>query len=254
MVGKERLTIAILQARMSSSRLPGKVMLQINGQPMIYRQIERIRQASAIDEIIVATSTDSSDDSLAEFLQNRGIAVFRGSLDDVLSRFLEIVNDMRPTAIVRLTGDCPLVMPELIDIMVAKFYESDTDYLSNTLEPTYPDGLDVEVMKASALRELTAFELTAAEKEHVTLGIYRRPSIFILKNFLGDEDLSQNRWTVDYHEDLVFVRKVFSEFIYRESTFTIEDVKLFLANNIDLRSAILADRRNEQLGDIENGE
>lgn len=239
---------------MSSSRLPGKVMLPINGEPMIFRQIERIRQASTIDEVIVATSTDPSDDSLIEFLLDKGIEVFRGSLDDVLSRFLEIQREMYSTAIIRLTGDCPLVMPELIDAMVAKFYETDVDYLSNTLKPTYPDGLDVEVIKPSALEKLAAFDLSGAEREHVTLGIYSRSSIFTLKNFRGEKDLSQRRWTVDYLEDLAFVRKVFSEFEGRESFFTLEDTMELIVNNPGLKSAISADRRNEQLGGKEIGE
>lgn len=239
---------------MSSSRLPGKVMLPINGEPMIFRQIERIRQASTINEIVVATSTDLSDDLLAEFLKKKGVEVFRGSLDDVLSRFLDIKEEKYATAIIRLTGDCPLVMPELIDTMVAKFYETDADYLSNTLEPTYPDGLDVEVIKPSALAKLAVLDLSGAEREHVTLGIYSRPSIFTLENFCGEKDLSQNRWTVDYLEDLTFVRQVFSEFEGRESFFTLEDMMVLIGNNPGLKSAISADRRNEQLGGIEIGE
>ena len=254
MVDGKRFTIVILQARMSSLRLPGKVMLPINGEPMIFRQVERIRQASAIDEVIVATSTDPSDDSLVEFLLDKGIEVFRGSLDDVLSRFLEIQREMYATAIIRLTGDCPLVMPELIDTMVAKFYEIDVDYLSNTLKPTYPDGLDVEVIKPSALAKLATFDLSGAEREHVTLGIYSRSSIFTLENFRGEKDLSQKRWTVDYLEDLAFVRQVFSEFEGRETFFTLEDMMELIVNNPGLKSAISANRRNEQLGGIGIGE
>ena len=254
MVKRDHFTVAILQARMSSSRLPGKVMMPLNGEPMIYRQIERIRRASTIDEVIVATSTDPSNDSLVEFLQNQGIEVFRGSLNDVLSRFSEIQKDIKSTAIVRLTGDCPLVMPELIDKMVAKFYEANVDYLSNTLELTYPDGLDVEVVRPSVFTKLAELDLSETEREHVTLGIYSRPSIFTLENFHGGEDLSQRRWTVDYLEDLVFVRQVFSEFEGREPFFTLEDMMELIVNNPGLKSAISADRRNEQLGGIEIGE
>jgi spore coat polysaccharide biosynthesis protein SpsF len=246
-------TLAILQARMSSSRLPGKVMMPINGEPMIYRQIERIRQASTIDKIVVATSTDPSDDSLAKYLRIKGVEVFRGSLDDVLSRFLEIQKEIYATGIIRLTGDCPLVMPKLIDTMVAKFYETDVDYLSNTLSPTYPDGLDVEVIKPSALAKLAVFDLSETEREHVTLGIYSRPEIFTLVNFRFDEDLSQRRWTVDYHEDLEFVRQVFSEFEGRESLFTLEDMMALMVNNPDFSSGVSVDRRNEQLGGKEIG-
>ena len=145
-------------------------------------------------------------------------------------------------------------MPELIDRMMAKFYETNVDYLSNTLEPTYPDGLDVEIIRPSVFGKLATLDLNDTEREHVTLGIYSRPEMFELENFRCDEDLSQRRWTVDYLEDLEFVRRVFNEFMGRESTFTLEDTMLFLANEPDLRSAISADRRNEQLGGKEIGE
>ena len=244
-------TLAILQARMSSSRLPGKVMMPINGEPMIYRQIERIRQASTINEVIVATSTDPSDDSLVQFLQDKGIVVSRGPLNDVLSRFTKIQQETESTAIIRLTADCPLVMPELIDKMVARFYDANVDYLSNTLQLSFPDGLDVEVIRPSVFKILAELNLSETEREHVTLGIYSRPSLFTLENFHFGEDLSQRRWTVDYLEDLMFIRRVFNEFTGRESTFTFEDTMLFLANEPSLKSAISADRRNEQLGGIQ---
>lgn len=232
---------------MTSSRLPGKVMLPLNGKPMIFRQIERIKHASTIDEVIVATSTDSTDDVLAEFLGSHGIRVFRGSLNDVLSRFLEIQETLKPTAVIRLTGDCPLVMPELIDKMVQCFYDSNWDYLSNTLEPTYPDGLDVEIISACAWEKLAGLELSEPEREHVTLGIYTRPTLFKVQNFRGESDLSQKRWTVDYLEDLSFIREVYGAFVGNESAFTLRDVLLHLSKNPDLRSEISADRRNEKL-------
>jgi spore coat polysaccharide biosynthesis protein SpsF len=251
MVKQEKFTLVILQARMSSSRLPGKVMLPINGKPMIYRQIKRVEEASAIDSLIVATSTDSSDDVLVEYLTTKGVKVFRGSLEDVLSRFLEIEIQIQPAAIVRLTADCPLVMPELIDEMVARFYELNVDYLSNTLGPTYPDGLDIEIVKASALRKLGKLNLTKAEREHVTLGIYKRPLDFTLENYQGDQDLSDNRWTVDYLEDLEFVRQVFMKFEGEESKFSLAETIEFLHNNRHIKSAISPDRRNEKLGGID---
>jgi spore coat polysaccharide biosynthesis protein SpsF len=248
MVEQKNFTLVILQARMSSSRFPGKVMMPINGEPMIYRQIERIEEASVVDSLIVATSTDSSDDVLAGYLKAKGVQVFRGSLENVLSRFLEIEAQIQPTTIIRLTGDCPLVMPELIDKMVVRFYDSNVDYLSNTLEPTFPDGLDIEILKASALRKLGTFKLSTAEREHVTLGIYRRPLEFSLENYRGHQDLSKNRWTVDYFQDLEFVRQVFINFEGEESKFSFEDTMIFLANNKDIKSAISPDRRNEKLG------
>jgi spore coat polysaccharide biosynthesis protein SpsF len=254
MVKKGTFNIAILQARMSSSRLPGKVMMPVNGQPIIYRQIERIKQASTVDELIVATSTDPSDDSLAVFLLENGVKVYRGSLNDVISRFSDIQDRTKPTAIIRLTADCPLVIPGLIDAMVTRFYISDVDYLSNTLEPTYPDGLDVEVIRPSVFRTLKSYDLSAAEREHVTLAVYTRPSVFTLENFSQDVDLSYWRWTVDYFEDLVFVRRVYNEFTGRESTFTFEEILSFIANESTIRSPIAANRLGTDLSGTDVGE
>ena len=246
-------TLAILQARMSSTRLPGKVLKLINGKPMIYWQIERIRQSKSIDQLIVATSTDESDDSLSNYLAGIGIQVYRGSLDDVLSRFQEITIETVPHTVIRLTGDCPLVMPELLDEMVEDFVQSNVDYLSNALEPTFPDGLDIEIMKASSLARLTEFKLTDFEREHVTLGILERRNVFNCENFSNFEDLSNMRWTVDYQEDLTFVRLIFAAFKGREITFTFRDVLQFLENNPGIYSEISGDRRNEQSRSQLNG-
>ena len=176
-------TLVILQARMSSNRLPGKVMKEINGMPMIYWQIQRILRSKAVDDLIVATSTDVTDDVLAGYLKGISVKVFRGNLNDVLSRYLEASLAYPHGALIRLTGDCPLVMPDLIDQMVKEFYSLDADYLSNTLKPTYPDGLDIEIIKKGVLNRLVAFSLNQREKEHVTFGIYTRPEIFKCINY-----------------------------------------------------------------------
>lgn len=239
-------TLAILQARMSSTRLPGKVLMPINGKPMLYWQIARIRESKSIDQLIVATSTDVSDDSLYRYLLKEGVEVFRGSLDDVLSRFIVIAKQNNPSTIIRLTGDCPLVMPQLLDEMIKKFNNSDIDYLSNALEPTFPDGLDIEIMRASALVALAKYDLTEFEREHVTVGIHERREVFNCRNFSNLEDLSDKRWTVDHPEDLDFVRQVFGAFKGREAVFTTEEVLEFLEKNPGVSSAISAARRNEQ--------
>ncbi len=247
-------TLAVLQARTSSTRLPGKVLMEINGRPMIYWQVKRILNAAKLDKLIVATSSDSTDDELTRFLKKEGVSVYRGSLDNVLSRFLEVSAKHPHDALVRLTADCPLIMPDIIDAMVAKFHEIGVDYLSNTLEPTYPDGLDVEVVKPSALAKLARFDLDKAEIEHVTLGIYNRPTEFTRENFRGIKDLSQNRWTVDYWDDLNFVRRVFREFEGKESLFTLEDMIQLMEKYPDLSSATLVNPRNEWLSGSEMGQ
>ena len=243
-------TLVVLQARMSSSRLPGKVMMEINGKPMIYWQIQRILGSICVNSLVVATSIDPSDDPLVSFLEENLISVYRGSLDNVLSRYIE-VSEMYPhDALIRLTGDCPLVMPKLIDQMVGAFYEQDVDYLSNTLEPTFPDGLDIEIIKQGTLKCLTAFNLEPKELEHVTYGIYTRPEIFKLSNFLNKSNHSQERWTVDYQADLDFVRLIFHQFLGQESKFTYYELNEFLSGNPELQVQNCEHKRNEKL---ENG-
>ena len=240
-------TLAVLQARMSSSRLTGKVLMDLNGEAMIYRQISRIMMAKTINEIVVATSVHPSDDLLVEFLENHKVRVVRGPLEDVLSRFQLVLTNIACTALIRLTGDCPLVMPEIIDKMVSHFYDSKVDYLSNAIEPTFPDGLDIEVINPAALEKLSSFELNSSEREHVTLGLYKRPTEFRIQNYANSEDFSHMRWTVDYQEDLDFVRQVYANFIGREATFTYSDLHDFLKQNPQAISGIDASRRNEQL-------
>ena len=237
---------------MSSNRLPGKVMKEINGMPMIYWQIQRILRSKAVDDLIVATSTDVTDDVLAGYLQGISVKVFRGNLNDVLSRYLEASLPYPHGGLIRLTGDCPLVMPDLIDQMVKEFYSLDADYLSNTLKPTYPDGLDIEIIKKGVLNRLVAFSLNQREKEHVTFGIYTRPEIFKCINYENLRDCSSQRWTVDYQEDFDFVQKIFSRFRGQESEFTYEDVNEYLELNPGIESKNSDFQRNEGLRNEEN--
>ena len=246
------LSLVVLQARMSSSRLPGKVMMEINGKPMIYWQIQRILRSKCVNSLVVATSTDSSDDSLVLFLEENLINVYRGALDNVLSRYIEVSEKYVHNALIRLTGDCPLVMPELIDQMVGAFYEQEVDYLSNTLKPTFPDGLDIEIIRHGVLQKLNTYNLKPKELEHVTYGIYTRPDTFKLSNFLNESNRSHERWTVDYQEDLDFVREVYSNFAGYEVTFTYSDMLAFLRQKPDVMSGIDAARRNEQLHKEQN--
>jgi spore coat polysaccharide biosynthesis protein SpsF len=240
-------TLVVLQARMTSSRLPGKVMMEVNGRPMIFWQIQRILKAKNVNSLVVATSTDSSDDVLVNFLGENSVNVYRGSLENVLSRFIEAGEKFPHDALVRLTGDCPLTMPELIDKMVKKFFELDVDYLSNTLEPTFPDGLDIEIVKKGVLNSLSSFKLEPKELEHVTYGVYTRPKVYKLSNYLNKSNRSFERWTVDYQEDLDFVRRIFKEYPGREADFTIEEINEFLDANPRLRDQNLGKRRNEKL-------
>jgi spore coat polysaccharide biosynthesis protein SpsF len=206
------LNLAILQARMSSSRLPGKVMAPVLGEPMIGRQVERLRRARRIDKLVVATSTDPSDDPLAAYCGSLDLAVFRGSLDDVLDRFGGVLAaHPQAKAVVRLTADCPLADPDLIDRVIAHHHEAGADYTSNTLgSRSFPHGLDTEVIRPAVLAEAARNATDPYEREHVTPYIYRRPQTYRLAGVARHESLGLLRWTVDFPEDLAFVRDVYA--------------------------------------------
>jgi spore coat polysaccharide biosynthesis protein SpsF len=240
--------LVILQARMSSSRLPGKVLATINGKPMIHWQIMRLEMARNVNQIVVATSTDQSDDPLVHSLQNNGYLVQRGSLDNVLDRYLEVIRKFGEYQnVVRLTADCPLVMPEIVDKMITEFGKLNVDYLSNSLEPTFPDGLDVEIMKRSALEKLAKSQLSAAEKEHVTLGFRDKAREFAIGNYSQDLNFSNYRWTVDYQQDLEFVKRIYAEFQGRERTFGYQDLLGLLEAKPELINEISGNLRNVAL-------
>jgi spore coat polysaccharide biosynthesis protein SpsF len=223
--------LGILQARLSSSRLPGKVMKPLGGAPMIERQVERLRRARTIEKLVLATSTDRSDDVLAQWAIDAGLAVHRGALDDVLDRFVTAARPYQPAHVLRLTGDCPLADPALIDRVVSAHLDTDADYTSNTLLPTYPDGLDVEVMTMGAL-EAAAGEATAPyQREHVTQFIVRQPERFRLHNVRCERDLSALRWTVDEAADFELIEAVYGALYPSNPAFTTADVLDFLQHN-----------------------
>jgi spore coat polysaccharide biosynthesis protein SpsF len=226
--------LAILQARMSSSRLPGKVLMDLHGMPMILRQIERIQQSERIDKLIVATSSDPRDDQLVVVLDNAGVSVRRGPLDDVVQRFRLVVEEFTPDVIVRLTADCPLTDPDVIDKVIADHLESRADYSSNTLHATYPDGLDVECIDSRAFERLRHLPLSDAEREHVTMGLYTRPDEFTLNSVEQQPDHSNLRWTVDVADDLDFVRLVYSRLYDRNPRFGQNDIFALVTNNPEL--------------------
>lgn len=220
--------LAVIQARMSSTRLPGKVLKDVIGKPMVIRQLERISRSKHIDQIVVATSIESSDDPLAEAVTAAGYQVFRGSLDDVLSRFQALRANFNPTHIVRLTADCPLTDPTVIDGIIEQHVETRVDYTSNVISRTFPRGLDAEVFTVAALDRLSVLDLSDDEHEHVTLGFYKRPGEFTLTNYAGSVDNSHLRWTVDNPEDYDFALWVYREFYPTKPNFDSADILALL--------------------------
>lgn len=239
--------LAILQARMSSSRLPGKVLLPLLGEPMLARQIERLRRAQRIDKLIVATSAAPSDDPIAEQCVRLGVACFRGALDDVLDRFEQAARPHDPQHVVRLTADCPLADPELIDQLIAKHLASGADYTTNANPPSYPDGLDAEVIRYAVLHIAWREARRQSEREHVTLFVASQSERFAIETLRSEVDLSALRWTVDEADDLELVEHIYAALYPANPAFTMQDVLHLLEARPELRTFNTTHRRNEGL-------
>ncbi|HLO75197.1 MAG TPA: glycosyltransferase family protein [Magnetospirillum sp.] len=223
--------LAILQARMSSTRLPGKVLKPLLGQPMLLRHMERLRRSRTLGLLLVATTDHDSDTPLAQLCADHGIPCFRGAMDDVLDRFWQAAAPYAPEHIVRLTGDCPLADPEVIDRVVAAHLDGGFDYTSNTLTPTWPDGLDVEVVRAPCLHQAWTEAELPSEREHVTPFVKTRPERFRLHNVVNDRNLSALRWTVDEPEDFAFVERVYGALYPHRPDFGSADILDLLARD-----------------------
>jgi spore coat polysaccharide biosynthesis protein SpsF len=238
------MALAVLQARMSSTRLPGKVLAPVAGAPMILRQIERLRRARRLERIVVATSTRADDDPLATAVEAAGVPVHRGDLDDVLGRFIGALDAFGPVeTLVRLTADCPLADPGVIDATLRCFDDAGADYASNVAEPrTFPKGLDVEVMKAAALRRAAAETADPYDREHVTPYLYRNPDRFRLARYAQDADEGEVRWTVDRPDDLEFVRAVYDALYPAAPAFDSDAIRAFVRGRPDL-ARLGGDRR-----------
>jgi spore coat polysaccharide biosynthesis protein SpsF len=220
------MAVAILQARMSSTRLPGKVMKPLAGAPMIERQIERLRRCETLERLVVATSDDASDDPLTAHLVGMGVEVFRGPLHDVLGRFVGAVETLGLSGdLVRLTADCPLADPGVIDAGVRLRGRLGVDYVSNGRRPTFPHGLDMEAFTAEALLSAGREATDPYEREHVTPYLYRHPERFSVAHLTQDRDDSGLRWTVDTGEDYAFAARVYEALYPVKPDFTSEDIR-----------------------------
>jgi glutamate-1-semialdehyde aminotransferase/spore coat polysaccharide biosynthesis protein SpsF (cytidylyltransferase family) len=229
--GAGRVIVAIIQARMGSSRFPGKTLADLAGRPMLARVVERVSQARSVDRVVVATSTAPQDDPITEFCRREQIACFRGSEDDVLDRFYEAGIKQGADVVVRITADCPLIDPDIIDRVVERFQRGDCDYASNALRYTYPDGLDTEVFSMAALQQAWREAKKPAEREHVTP--YLRAGKFRVVNVENTMAGRPQRWTVDHPADLEFVRGVYRAFGGR-TDFRYEEITQLLKERPEL--------------------
>jgi spore coat polysaccharide biosynthesis protein SpsF len=201
--------VAIIQARISSTRLPGKVLKDIGGQSMLAQVVRRTQQATLVDQVVVATTGNSADDAIVAECVRLNVPAFRGDEEDVLDRTYQAAAAHKAEAVVRITSDCPLIEPEVVDRVVNAFLKIRPDYASICLERTYPRGLDVEVMTCAALECAWREAQEPYQRVHVTPYIYQHPHKFGLLSVTNDTNYAKYRWTVDTQEDLDFVREVY---------------------------------------------
>jgi spore coat polysaccharide biosynthesis protein SpsF len=201
-------TVAIIQARMGSTRLPGKMLKEIRGKPLVFYVLNQVKKSKLIDEIILATTDAEKDKVLLETVEQIGFKTFAGDENDVLDRYYQTAKLFKGDIIVRVTGDCPLIDSRIIDKVIQKYNEMGCDYASNVDPPTFPDGLDVEVFSFKVLKHAWKEARLSSEREHVTSYIHNNKNKFKTINVKNDKDLSKMRWTIDETEDFLFLKKV----------------------------------------------
>ena len=234
-------TVAIVQARMGSTRLPQKVLRDIVGKPLLWHMINRLKKAKLIDEIMLATTTKEEDEPIIKLAKDNDVKSYAGSEEDVLDRYHQAARIHKVNVIARITADCPLIDPDVVDKVVKYFLDNDFDYVSNTCvgvrvdcKPTYPDGLDTEVFSFDALERAWKEAKLPSEREHVTPYIWKHSTIFKVGCIGYDEDLSHMRWTVDYEEDLMFVREVYKRLYRKGAIFHMKEILTLLSAHPEL--------------------
>ncbi len=225
--------VGIIQARMQSTRLPGKVMLNVKNIPLLELMIKRVSKSTKLEKIIVATSTNHADDIIEELCLKLNIDCFRGSEDDVLLRFKESAELLNANTIVRLCGDCPLIDSDIIDDVISEYQRGDYDFVSNLFPSpsTYPDGTSVEVFSSELLLEMENNAKKPSEREHVTFYIWMQPEKYKIHRLDYKEDLSKFRFNLDYKEDFEFIKTIFENFLDKDEYFTMNDIIEWLKNN-----------------------
>ena len=240
---KRKITI-IIQARTASQRLSRKVLRKILGRPMIWYILRRIKESENVAQVVLATTKNKEDDILADIAKKNKILVFRGDDLDVLNRYYECAKKYKADPIIRITADCPLIDSFLVDEMIDFYLKNNYDYVSNTIIPTYPDGLDVEIFSFKTLEFAVNNARKKSEREHVTVYIKNNPQKFKLFNYKNENDLSNYRWTVDEEEDLLFVRKIYSK-MKPDVVFKYQKILELLSSFPDLLKINQGFKRNE---------
>lgn len=224
-------TSVIIQARVGSTRLPGKVLKDLCGKPILWHVWNRLSHSKKVDEIIIATTTLPEDDLIKSFCEQYSIPFYRGSTNDVLSRYYEAAEKYNADTIIRVTADCPVIDPTIIDHVINSYRTEQVDYMSNGMTRTFPRGLDTEIFSFRILELAHKQAILEYEREHVTPYIYNHPELFSLKSFVNIEDLSFYRWTVDTEEDFKLLKFIYESLFHKKEIFLLDDIlNLFKEN------------------------
>jgi spore coat polysaccharide biosynthesis protein SpsF (cytidylyltransferase family) len=225
---------AIIQARLGATRLPGKVLLKLNGRTVLEHVIARVLKAKTINGVVVATTVNKEDLSIVHLVSGKGISVYCGSSEDVLDRYYQAARLFNIEHVIRITADCPVIDPKIIDRVVSDYFKKQADYCSNTLRETFPDGQDVEVFSFKALTIAWRNAKLSSEREHVTPYIRKRAKLFKLVSYENKIDLSKKRWTLDRIEDYRLLKILFQHLYKNNSFFGMQEIINFLKENSDL--------------------
>lgn len=226
--------VAIIQARMGSTRLPGKILKMVNNRPLLSYQIERLQQSSYINDLVIATTIDEKDDLIVDSCKKNNVLCFRGSEEDVLARYYETAKAFKADAIVRITSDCPIIDVQVVDKTIQYFlYNKDFDYVSNTVERTYPRGQDTEIFSFAALEKAYNEAVLERDREHVTAYFYTNPNIFKIGSKKNEIDYSRYRWTVDTEEDFQLIKNIIEKLYCENPHFTLLDIVQLMEKNPD---------------------
>ena len=225
---KGKKIVCIIQARIGSTRLPGKILLNLEGKPVLLRVVDRVLESQKVDKVVVATTTKEDDQKIVDLIKDYHpkVASFRGSEEDVLDRYYQAAKKYDADIIIRVTSDCPLIDSEVIDKAVEAFLEEkDVDYSANILgERTYPRGLDVEVFSFSVLKKMWKGVKEKDDREHVTLYLRKNPRLFKCKNIVNDMDYSFHRWTIDEEKDYKLIKIIYQELYLKNPNFKMKEI------------------------------
>ena len=235
----------IIQARTDSIRLPNKVLLKLQGKSVLEHIIKRVSEAKKMDKVIVATTSKSENNKIVDVCKKLNIDYFRGSEEDVLDRYYQAAKQFGFSDVIRITGDCPMIDPEIIDQVIGLYQRKNLDYATNVIPPTFPDGLDVEVFSQKVLEKSWKEAKLKSEREHVTVYMWQNPNLFKQNHLKNNTDLSSHRWVLDNPEDYEFMKRVYNKLYPIQPNFRLRDLLKFFSKNPKIEKINEGIKRNE---------